>query len=407
MNRYIRFCAACGLALVLASSTLAASNFHARKKLRLGVLISRTGLWSTLGRNTEAALEIGAAQINAQSDDEHSGYRIELLVRDTQLVPELALEALKELDQKGVRVVIGPQSSAELALLKPYADAHDILLISQGSTASSLAIAGDNVFRFCPDDRLEAQAIVALMWHDGIRTLVPFWRGDAGNDGLHDSVRAAFIARGGAVAEGYRYDPTATDFTAAIAAVSSEVAQARTNADPSTVAVYLAAFDKVADIFETASTDAVLKTTGWYGSDGVAESAALLSSPVGAVFAANVGYPNPLFGLDPNNESAWQPLATKIQQVTGVAPDAFSLAAYDALFVAYRALQQSQAGKDFAALKTAFVATANSYSGTTGSTALNAAGDRVTSNFDFWAIRPVSGSLSWTIVGRYIDGTLY
>jgi branched-chain amino acid transport system substrate-binding protein len=89
------------------------------------------------------------------------------------------LEALKELAQKGVTVVIGPQSSAELALLKPYADAHDILLISQGSTASSLVIAGDNVFRLCPDDTLEAQAIVALMWHDGIGTLTPCWRGDA------------------------------------------------------------------------------------------------------------------------------------------------------------------------------------------------------------------------------------
>ena len=61
------------------------------------------------------ALKIGAAQINAQSDVEHSGYRIELFVHDTQLVPELALEALKELAQTGVKIVIGPQSSAELA----------------------------------------------------------------------------------------------------------------------------------------------------------------------------------------------------------------------------------------------------------------------------------------------------
>ncbi|MBZ5662068.1 MAG: ABC transporter substrate-binding protein [Acidobacteriia bacterium] len=407
MNRCIRFCTSCGLILVLACSTATASDLYVQKKLRIGVLVSLTGLWSTLGRNTEVALEIGSAKINAQSDAAHAGYRIELLVRDTHLVPELALEALKELAQKGVTVVIGPQSSAELALLRPYANAHDILLISQGSTASSLAIAGDNVFRLCPDDTLEAQATVALMWHDGIRTLVPFWRGDAGNDGLHDSVRAAFIARGGAVADGYRYDPATTDFTAAIAAVSREVAYARASANPSTVAVYLAAFDKVVDIFEMAFTDAVLNTSTWYGSDGMANSSALLSAPVGAAFAASVGYPNPLFGLDPANQSAWQPLATEIQHVSGVAPDAFALAAYDALFLTYRALQQSQAGKNFAALKAAFVATANSYTGVTGSTTLNAAGDRVFSDFDFWAIRPVNGLLSWIIIGRYIGGTLY
>lgn len=157
------------------------------KKTAHWVLVSLTGSWSTLGRNTESALEIGAARINAQSDARHAGYRIELFVRDTRLVPELALEALKELHRKGVTVVIGPQTSAELALLRPYADARHIPLISQASTASSLAIAGDNIFRFCPGDTLEAQAITALMWHDGIRTLVPLWRGDAGNDGLHDS----------------------------------------------------------------------------------------------------------------------------------------------------------------------------------------------------------------------------
>jgi branched-chain amino acid transport system substrate-binding protein len=407
MNRCVRFCASCGLILLLACSAAAAQNYHVRKKLRIGVLVSLTGSWSTLGRNTEAALEIGAAQINAQSDAQHAGYRIELFVRDTQLVPELALEALKELDQKGVTVVIGPQSSAELALLKPYADAHDILLISHASTASSLAIAGDNVFRFCPDDTLEAQAITALMWHDGVRTLVLLWRGDAGNDGLHDSVRAAFLARSGYVADGYRYDPAATDLTAGIAAASSAVAYYRAGADPSTVAVYLAGFDEVVDIFEAASRDAVLNTATWYGSDGIADSYALLSAPVGAAFAASVGFPNPAFGLDPATKAAWEPLATEIQQVTGVAPDAFALAAYDALFVAYRALQQSRGGKDFALLKDNFVRIANSYTGVTGPTAMNEAGDRVFPDFDFWAIRPVNGVLSWVVIGRYMDGTLY
>ncbi len=402
-----RFCLVCGLVLAFACSTVTASNVHSQKKLRIGVLVSLTGLWSTLGWNTEAALAIGAAQINAKFDADHAGYRVEFIVRDTQLVPERALEALKDLARKGVKVVIGPQSSAEVALLKPYADAHDILLISQSSTASSLAVAGDNVFRFCPDDKLEAQAIVALMWHDGIRTIVPFWRNDAGNQGLHDSVRVAFLEHGGVVLDGYRYDAETADFTTAVAAVSLQVAQARERADPSTVAVYLAAFDKVVDIFNLASNDDVLNKTVWYGSDGAANSTALLSAPVAAAFAASADYQNPLFGLDPANESVWGPLVTEIQSLTGTPGDAFALAAYDALFVAYRALQQSAAGKDFAELKSAFVETADFYKGATGSTALNAAGDRVIIDFDFWAIRPVNGSLAWTVVGRYIDGTLY
>jgi hypothetical protein len=65
MNRRIRLYICCGLILVLACSTVTASNLYVQKELRIGVLVSLTGLWSTLGRNTEVALEAGAAKINA------------------------------------------------------------------------------------------------------------------------------------------------------------------------------------------------------------------------------------------------------------------------------------------------------------------------------------------------------
>ncbi len=407
MNRYLRFCIVVGLILAFVGSTLAADDLHSRKKLRVGVLVSLTGLWSTLGWNSEVALEIAAGQINDQSDAAHAGYRIELLVRDTQLDPERALQALKELHQHGVHVVIGPQSSAEVEALKPYADANDILLISQSSTASSLAIAGDNIFRFCPDDKHEAEALVALMWHDGIRTIVPLWRNDTGNQGLHDSVRTAFLARGGTVMDGYRYGPDTTDFAPVVSAVRAQVAQAQAEgADPSTVAVYMAAFDKAADIFKSASSDPFWQTTMWYGSDGAANSAALLSDPVVAEFAATHNYPNPLYGLNPSDETVWGPIADAVKSRTGTPADAFALSAYDALFVAYQALQLSEGGKDFARLKDKFVATSNSYTGVTGPTTLNAAGDRMISNFDFWAIREVNGPRSWVVVTRYLNGVL-
>lgn len=71
-------------------------------------------------------------------------------------------------------------------------------------------------------------------------------------------------------------------------------------------------------------------------------------------------------------------------------------------------LEESRGGKDFAALKTAFVTTADSYTGVTGSTTLNQAGDRVFADFDFWAIRPDNHAVrSREVTGRYVDGTLY
>ena len=317
----------------------------------------------------------------------------------------MALAAIKDLDKHGVNVVIGPQSSSELAAVKAYADQHDILVISQGSTASSLAIANDNLFRMCPNDRREAAAIAALMWRDGIRTLVPLWRNDAGNNGLHDSVQQVFQSMGGVVTAGFRYEPTTTAFTSTVAAASAQVAAAQV-ATPSSVAVYLAAFDEVVGVFRAAQTDATLTAATWYGSDGVALSQPLLQDSEAAAFAVGAEYPNPIFGLDDALESRWGPVAAAVKARSGIDADAFALSAYDALFVVVRAHQATNRRGGFAAFKSAFVAAANAYDGVTGSTALDPAGDRVSADFDFWAVRPDGNGHSWVRVGRYVDGVL-
>ena len=312
-----------------------------------------------------------------------------------------------DLDHRGVKIVIGPQSSSEVAEIMPYADAHNILVISQGSTASSLAFPGDNIFRFCPNDILEAQAIVALMRHDGIRTIVPLWRNDRGNNGLHDSVQIRFQALGGRVASGFRYEPTTTDFSAATASVASQIQNLiSAGTSPSSIAVYLAAFDEVVDVFHSAQGNTTLSNTAWYGSDGVALSAVLLADPVAAAFAIHSGYPNPIFGLPDALRNRWQPIADAIEARTGIQADAFALSAYDALFVVQLALVHADPQKNFDNFKAAFVNEAGHYNGVTGSTALDAAGDRENGDFDFWAVRLSGATPIWVRIGGYNNGVL-
>ena len=380
---------------------------HSHREFKIGALVSLTGSWNSLGQNTVAALQLANEQLQAAAKAEHGGYRFHLFVRDTQLDPAKALAAIQDLDKRGVKIVIGPQSSAEVAMIKPYADAHNILIISQGSTASSLAISGDNIFRFCPNDMREAEAIVALMWHDGIRTIVPLWRDDAGNNGLHDSVKADFEKLGGTVPTGYQYQPATTDFSPATTSVASQITTLLlAGADPDSVGIYLAAFDEVVSVFHSAANNSTLSSTPWYGSDGVALSAPLTGDVNAAAFAANAGYPNPTFGLPDALQSLWQPVANAIEARTGITADAFALSAYDALFVVARALQNAGNLKDFAGFKDAFVNAANAYSGVTGSTALDSAGDRLNADFDFWAVRLTNGNYGWARIGAYTNGTL-
>ena len=393
----------CGLLLALVSF---AANVEAKQSksqpTKIGVLVSLTGSWSTLGKNTVAALQIAANQIAAQT---RGRQRFQLLIRDTQLDPSEALDAIRDLNSRGVKIIIGPQSSAEVAMIKPFADANNILVISQGSTASSLAIPNDNIFRFCPNDTREAEAIVALMQHDGIRAIVPLWRNDAGNNGLHDSVQIRFQALGGTVAPGFQYEPTTSDFTAADSSVASQVASLIAGGtNPSSIAVYLAAFDEVVGVFDLAWNYPALVNTVWYGSDGVALSAVLLDDPVAGAFAIHSRYPNPIFGLPDALQNRWQPIANAIEARTGITADAFALSAYDALFVVQNALVHANPQKNFGNFKAAFVNEADHFNGVTGSTALDPAGDRENGDFDFWAVRLQGATATWVRIGTYNNG---
>jgi branched-chain amino acid transport system substrate-binding protein len=380
---------------------------HSHREFKIGVLASLTGSGNSLGQDTVAALQIATDQLDAEAKANQGGYRFHLFVRDTQQDPVKALAAIEDLDKRGVQIIVGPQTSAEVAMIKPFADAHNILVISQGSTASSLAIAGDNIFRFCPNDKREAAAIVALMQHDSIHAIVPLWRNDAGNNGLHDSVKAAFENIGGTVTSGFQYQPITTDFSAATASVASQIQSLVTaGADTNSIAIYLAAFDEAVGVFHSAAANSTLSSARWYGSDGVALSAALTGDASASAFAASAYYPNPTFGLDDALQNLWQPVANAIEARTGITPDAFALSAYDALFVVERALRVTGNVKDFASFKSAFVDAANAYSGVTGSTALDTAGDRLSADFDFWAVRQVNGTFSWVRIGTYTNGTI-
>ena len=380
---------------------------RSHREFKIGVLASLTGSGNSLGQDTVAALQIATDQLDAEAKANQGGYRFHLFVRDTQQDPVKALAAIKDLDKRGVQIIVGPQTSAEVAMIKPFADAHNILVISQGSTASSLAIAGDNIFRVCPNDKREAAAIVALMQHDGIHAIVPLWRNDAGNNGLHDSVKAAFENIGGTVTSGFQYQPTTTEFSAATASVASQIQSLVTaGADPNSIAIYLAAFDEAVGVFHSAAANPTLSSARWYGSDGVALSAALTGDASASAFAASAYYPNPTFGLDDALQNLWQPVADAIEARTGITPDAFALSAYDALFVVERALRVTGNLKDFSSFKSAFVDAANAYSGVTGSTALDTAGDRLSADFDFWAVRQVNGTFSWVRIGTYTNGTI-
>lgn len=371
------------------------------REVLLGGLFSLTGNWSTLGQTSRAAMEFAVEDVNQYLAGNAAGVRFVVAIEDTRLEPALALEKAQALQSRGAQLLIGPQSSAEVAQLKPFVDQNALLLVSPSSTAGTLAIPGDNVFRFTPADSVEGVAVSALMWEDGFRAVVPVWRKDDGNAGLVAAARARFSGAGGSVLDGVTYDAATRDFSATVTALRAQVDRAIAQHGRDRVAVYLAAFDEVVALFASAQADPVLGSVRWYGSDAVAHSAALLGDKQAVEFAIRTGYPTPVFGLDEGARDIWEPLVRRIVTRTGLQPDAFALAVYDAVWVVARGYVASGATLSIDRLKRAFVTAAGSGFGATGWTVLNEAGDRRYGDFDFWAIRLVDGEPRWTRVAQY------
>lgn len=387
------------LALAAAACDDSGTLSHVPNRVVLGGVFSLTGNWSSLGVTSKAAMELAVQDVNAYAAGQ--GVTFAADVRDSKLDPAMALAAVQSLRQAGVQVIIGPQSSAELAAMKPYVDANPLIVVSQSSTAGSLAVKGDRIYRFTPADSLEGVAISALMWDDGIRAVIPAWRADAGNQGLHAATAARFTTLGGTVWSGVEYATSNASWSSTASSVGMQVRQALATRPASQVAVYLAGFDEVADVFAAAAADSVLGSVRWYGADGITGSAALLNRPAAVAFAERVGYPSPIFGLDYSAGDRWQPVAARIQARAGAAPDAFALAVYDAVWVAAQAYLASPRPASTDDLAARFAATAASYYGATGWTALNQYGDRAYANFDFFAVRPTGSAHAWTRVAGY------
>jgi len=347
-------------------------------------------------------MKLGLIDANEYLEQTGSKYRFETIVYDTQLDTTSAKSSIQfGFTQRGIRFFIGPQSSAEVGAIRQYANDNNILVISQGSTASSLAIPNDAVFRFCPGDAVEGAAISRTIYNTGKRMVITLSRNDAGNIGLQTNVGSSFTALGGQVDPIAPYATNLTDFSAIIQQLRTKIQQYTNTYGANQVGVYIASFDECINLFRQAENDAILGSVNWYGGDGMVQSQQLLQDVNARNFAVTTGFFAPNFGLPLQPHPDLNRISSAIQSATGIVPDAYALSVYDAMWVLARTISNYPGVlSDFTQLKSDFTQEANQHFGITGPVLLNANGDRNLGSFDYWGIVNQNGNYLWKVVGN-------
>ena len=267
------------------------------------------------------------------------------------------------------------------------------------STAPSLAIAGDNVYRFVPPDTYQADVMAYHLRKQGVTAIVPVWRGDVWGDELEKLTAAAFVRGGGKVLDGVRYTPDRGEYGAVAADLDARVAQAVAAHGKEKVAVYLVSLDEADRIMEAAAATRNLPGVRWYGCDGSVLLDNLVTGESARV-AEQTRFTCPALW---NQERVASNTATirKMREFLGRHPDGYGLATYDALWVV--AMARTETGTaDVAMLKTALERAAGESGGPLfGPAYLNGAGDLSTAHYTFWTVGADGDAYRWVPVVQY------
>lgn len=267
------------------------------------------------------------------------------------------------------------------------------------STAPSLAIVGDNVFRFVPPDTFQADAMAYFLNESGVTAIVPISRGDVWGDELRNLTAAAVEENGGTVFDGVRYTPGTADYTAAVADLDVQVGHAIAVYGAEKVGVYAITLEEAAPIMEAAAGMQNLSQVRWYGSDANVLIGALATPGDAARFAARTSFTGPAFWQQ-DLVAAHEATVRKIQDRLGRQPDGYSLASYDVLWIVTTVCTQT-ASADASELKVALTEVAARVSGSfCDEVSLNAAGDRSTAHYCFWSVEG-GDAYQWVPVAQY------
>ncbi|MHC1713689.1 MAG: ABC transporter substrate-binding protein [Solidesulfovibrio sp.] len=385
------------LALVFSGQALAQKGGG----LAFGVLLPLTGPLAERGKTSKAAIELAQADINAYLAASGSGTQASFVVENTGGSPEQAVEKLRAMAGRGIRVVLGPYTDDEAEACLEFADKNNVLLVSQGSAGPFLSKKGDNLFRLSPSNTYQAEAVTSLMKQEGVTVVVPIWRGDRYGDDLTVHVKARFKQLGGEVLPGTRFAPDRKEFDAIVDDLARQVNQAlRGNRKNPKVAIYYAGGEEIVPILKAASKRPDLAGLSWYGCDATAMLDPIAKDQESAAFAMKSRLASPRYGEGGAN--VYAQTEKRIQEKTDVFPDTQSAAAYDAAWAVFFTAQAVGGAGDFARFKQMLPQVCERMYGVTGWLALNEHGDRREDwDFDFWVLKYDDAKYFWEKAARY------
>lgn len=364
----------------------------------LPALADITGDLSVLGREALAGMALAADDFNRYQQETSGDWRLELDIIDTETDPQRHLEAIRGI---GGDIALSCAGSNSLAVSYENIMQRGMAIVSSCSTSAELSLSGDGLFRLYPDD----SNIIGLLIHIiQDKSVVMVVREDSWGT-TQSSQMSAHLQNHTIIT----YPPNTQNYAEIVSRVADEVA-AYGAAD---TAVLVLGFAESADILSEAADHDILYGAQWLGSNGNARHPDIISDTKSAEFAEAVSFTAPMnadaaIGARLQKELSYNGTVQMTQEAKTVlrldeyisnrVPVAYASGpvAYVSIWLTAMALDSTKS-VEAEAFRDAFVDTASSYYGITGSTALNEAGDLSAVIYDMWTVQDGQ----WAFQSRY------
>ena len=191
--------------LLLLSLLLLARQPQAAEPVKVGALLSYSGVYASIGEEITNAMQLAFDQ----AGDAVAGRPIVVVRADTEVKPNVALAKARELvGSDGVDVLVGPVSSSESVPLRDFADSNKIPILMPNAALDSLT--GEKcslyVIRTSFSANQFAKPMAKWLVDHGVKTVALMTADYVGPRDLMDRFEAEYQKQGGRVV-GHEWTP--------------------------------------------------------------------------------------------------------------------------------------------------------------------------------------------------------
>ena len=293
---------------------------------------------------------------------------------------------VEELAGEGITMFIGGSWSGMAQASLDYVDANDMLMVSDSATYENLEIEGDNLFRYCPVDAKQAEALGDIVTSRGIEYVYLADDESMGwTEPYYQAFKTKFEANGGQILE------RTLDNTVAEAAVSEAIT---TNGAENVGAVGLVWVPGY--VIQEVEAYPGLSSILWFGMVDQGSDWDIIDEVGG--FQNQLRFFSPV--MSGEGSSKWLSFSEKYSTAIGYPAGYYDGVGYDAAWCL--ALTVLETGStDAMTVKEMLPIVSDRYNGVTGNCGLNSAGDREPGIFDIWGYANVDGEDTFIKYGEY------